>query len=170
MKLNKMTYKMKKNKNFNLIKATLIFFSGLLFSLPAIATSEIFTKFNFNVEFIDNGCISPVSEFSYKLNKDLKVKVNGLSIIVPEGFVTDLASIPRILWSFDPPFDGKYVLSAILHDYLYTYDIVKSRKLADNIFYVAMLEEGTSKFRALKFYLIVRMFGGSHYGSRKKSE
>src|SRR5262245_38142541 len=37
---------------------------------------------------------------------------------VPAGFVTDLASIPRIFWSALPR-DGEYAYAAILHDYLY---------------------------------------------------
>lgn len=39
-------------------------------------------------------------------------------IVVPAGFVTDLASIPRLVWSFYPP-DGPWVKSAIVHDFLY---------------------------------------------------
>ncbi|ECG8634089.1 DUF1353 domain-containing protein, partial [Salmonella enterica subsp. salamae] len=39
-------------------------------------------------------------------------------IEVPAGFVTDLATIPRIFWSLMPP-DGKYAKAAIIHDYLY---------------------------------------------------
>lgn len=39
-------------------------------------------------------------------------------ITVPAGFVTDLASIPRLVWSFYPP-DGPWVKGAIVHDFLY---------------------------------------------------
>lgn len=38
-------------------------------------------------------------------------------IIVPVGFRTDLASTPRILWSWIPP-DWKYSKAAVVHDYL----------------------------------------------------
>src|SRR5689334_1061409 len=42
-------------------------------------------------------------------------------IVVPAGFVTDLASIPRAFWG--PPFfltpAGQYSRAAIIHDYLY---------------------------------------------------
>ena len=37
---------------------------------------------------------------------------------VPKGFVTDLASIPPILYSYLRP-DGPYAYAAIIHDYLY---------------------------------------------------
>lgn len=42
----------------------------------------------------------------------------GDVITVPAGFVTDLASIPRLVWSFYPP-DGPWVKAAIIHDFLY---------------------------------------------------
>lgn len=41
-----------------------------------------------------------------------------IPIIVPRGFVTDLASIPRPLWSWLPP-DGPWAKAAVIHDYLY---------------------------------------------------
>jgi hypothetical protein len=41
-----------------------------------------------------------------------------ISNAFPAGFVTDLASIPRPIWSFFPP-DGPWVKGAIVHDFLY---------------------------------------------------
>lgn len=38
---------------------------------------------------------------------------------VPTGYVTDFASVPRLLWWFTPP-SGEYTLAAIVHDYLIT--------------------------------------------------
>jgi hypothetical protein len=42
----------------------------------------------------------------------------GYKIVVPAGFVTDLASVPRLLWLLWPPF-GKYTRAAVIHDWLY---------------------------------------------------
>ncbi len=39
------------------------------------------------------------------------------TITVPSGFITDLASTPRILWAFIAPFD--VARAAIVHDLLY---------------------------------------------------
>lgn len=39
-------------------------------------------------------------------------------IVVPRGFVTDLASIPRPLWGWLPP-DGPWAKAAVVHDFLY---------------------------------------------------
>jgi len=39
-------------------------------------------------------------------------------IVVPRGFVTDLASIPRPFWSWLPP-DGPWAKATVIHDFLY---------------------------------------------------
>jgi hypothetical protein len=38
---------------------------------------------------------------------------------IPDGFATDLASVPRFFWSLLPP-DGRYEKAAVLHDWLCT--------------------------------------------------
>jgi len=52
-------------------------------------------------------------ELTYQTGPDKEEVIN-----VPAGFVTDLASIPRPIWSFFPP-DGPWVKGAIVHDFLY---------------------------------------------------
>ena len=42
---------------------------------------------------------------------------SGLTITVPAGFRTDLASVPKVLWIWLPP-DWKYTKAAVIHDYL----------------------------------------------------
>lgn len=44
-------------------------------------------------------------------------KVLGREVIVPEGFISDGASVPQLFWNLFPPF-GMYLESAIVHDYL----------------------------------------------------
>ena len=60
-------------------------------------------------------------------------------IVIPKGFKTDFASIPRIFWNIIAPI-GKWTLPSVLHDYLYSegYRLGISRKQADKIFYQAM--------------------------------
>jgi hypothetical protein len=57
-------------------------------------------------------------------------------VIAPTGFVTDLASIPRALWSIWPS-DGSYAYPAIIHDYLY-WTQPCTRAEADNVLKFAM--------------------------------
>jgi Protein of unknown function (DUF1353) len=40
-------------------------------------------------------------------------------IVVPKGFVTDFASIPRPLWSLGLSPHGQYSRAAVIHDFLY---------------------------------------------------
>jgi Protein of unknown function (DUF1353) len=53
------------------------------------------------------------------------------AVQVPKGFVSDLASIPRVFYSLLRP-DGTYAYAAIIHDYLYWTQAVK-RETADEI-------------------------------------
>src|SRR5574341_241530 len=44
---------------------------------------------------------------------------DGRVFLVPAGFITDGASLPRPLWFLYPPFGGEYDRAAIVHDCLY---------------------------------------------------
>lgn len=39
-------------------------------------------------------------------------------IMIPKGFETNGADIPRIFWSIVPPFKPKYLPAVLVHDYL----------------------------------------------------
>ena len=82
---------------------------------------------------------------------------------VPKGTRTDGASVPRIFWSILPP-RGKYLESAVLHDYLYQSppfgDGATGRKMADAIFRRAMKSQGVGKFKRNLMYRAVRAGGG----------
>jgi hypothetical protein len=65
-------------------------------------------------------------------------------VTVPNGFCTDLASIPQFFWSFGLPRIGKYAYAAIVHDFLYWDQTVATREQANEILYIAMLDSGVS--------------------------
>ena len=94
------------------------------------------------------------------LVKEIKVKLrNGYRIIVPAGFKTDFASVPRIFWSVISPIGKGYTSAAIVHDYLYsTHQVTK--KEADNIFLWLMQRDGVSYLKRYAMYWSVRLFGG----------
>ena len=50
---------------------------------------------------------------------------------VPQGYKTNGADIPRVLWSVVPPFKPKYLPAIIVHDYLCDQD---RYRLADILF------------------------------------
>lgn len=85
------------------------------------------------------------------------------AVAVPQGFATDMASIPRIFWPIFPPF-GKYFKAAIVHDYLYQYPTLCTRKEADVIFLEAMKVSGVNKYVAGVMYAAVRLLGWRRYG------
>ncbi len=78
-------------------------------------------------------------------------------IVVPKGFVTDFASVPRLFWAFIPP-DGSYTAAAVVHDYLY-HTQERSRKESDLIFLEAMEVLGVVWWKRKVMYRSVRMFG-----------
>jgi len=88
--------------------------------------------------------------------------------IVPEGFKTDGASIPRFLWSITGcPIKAKYVMAAILHDYLYSREANVPFDHANKAFYRNMRRAGVNKFKAKLMFLAVKYFGKSHYHKGK---
>lgn len=98
----------------------------------------------------------------YVLVRPLSYQVGFLGsevvVTVPDGFMTDLASIPRILWSILPPHDPDYAGAAVLHDYLYEWKGgIFTRVVADAIFYEAMRVLGVPAWKAVFMYLAVRM-------------
>lgn len=54
---------------------------------------------------------------------------DGLFIVIPRGFETDLSSTPKWLWGVVPPY-GDFLLAALIHDYLYVMKL-RDRKYAD---------------------------------------
>lgn len=111
---------------------------------------------------LEKGCIIPIDEFKYKTCQEVSVIIGEKIITVPDGFETDLASIPRLFWSIDSPSDGFSMTPAIIHDYLYTCSNF-NRLFADTALYTMLIADGLSSFTALKFYFAVRMFGMYHY-------
>ncbi len=71
---------------------------------------------------------------------DLTYQIGNTShvIVVPTGFVTDFASVPRAFWAVLPPF-GNHQLAAIVHDFLY-WDQGCTREQADALLRVGMAE------------------------------
>lgn len=113
----------------------------------------------------------PIGDNKWILKEEYKYEINGFIIIVPKGFITDLASVPRILWVFFPPF-GKYTRAAIIHDYLYSElnDTFINRYWADKIFIFIMKEHGVSTYKRVSMYRAVRMFGEPSWKRKIKNE
>jgi len=115
-----------------------------------------------------------------KALKDIGVKVvrdtnKTETITVPTGFITDLASTPRVLWAFIAPFD--VARAAIVHDLLYKSirqyrwkkglieedkELIKNAKVAaDKVFHLAMkdAEPKVSGWKIYSAWKAVDLFG-----------
>ena len=86
------------------------------------------------------------------------VTARGRVWVVPAGFVTDWASVPRFLWPMIPPM-GRWSVPALVHDYLYRTHIVP-RAEADAVFLELMRRHGTNCFTRNIIFRAVRLFGG----------
>lgn len=85
-------------------------------------------------------------------------------IRIQAGYITDLASVPRILWALFPP-HGRYAKAAIIHDWLYD-NALRTKKDADRIFLDGMRVLGVPRWRRMIMYSAVRLFGRGKYGHR----
>lgn len=81
-------------------------------------------------------------------------------IVVPAGFTTDFASIPRFLWSVLPP-AGAYGKAAVVHDFLYRTRGPWTRGEADAVLKEAMGVSGVGWFTRQTIWLGVRT--GGHF-------
>lgn len=81
--------------------------------------------------------------------------------IIPEGFISDGASVPRVFWSVFSP-AGKLFEASLLHDYMYK-EKIASKEEADVLFYSNIIAYGTNKFLAKIAYLFVKYGGKGNY-------
>ena len=89
------------------------------------------------------------------------------AVEVPSGFATDLASVPRLLWSAFPR-TGRYAYAAIIHDYLYWYQPMK-REEADQIFAHAMQDSKVPPATLATLFQTVNLAGQSAWDANKKA-
>jgi hypothetical protein len=115
--------------------------------------------------------IAPLPKEGYwVLLDDTLIKVDGVVFIVPKGFETDFASVPRLFWWFISPTDRDVLRASLLHDYLYR--IGKERGYADKLFYLKLVEDRVPKWKAKLMYWVVRLFGNKawrKYGESTKN-
>lgn len=87
--------------------------------------------------------------------------VAKMTVIVPKGFVTDLASVPRIPLVYTL-FGDRAHYESVPHDYLYQTHLT-SKAIADKVFREAMGVRGKSRFVVWAMYAGVVIGGGPSY-------
>lgn len=83
---------------------------------------------------------------------------NDGMIMVPEGFLSDLSSIPRVLQNVLPK-TGLHDGPSIIHDWCYVYKWRHNRKACDYMFLRAMEVAGVHWFRRFILWAGVRIGG-----------
>lgn len=116
-----------------------------------------------DVEYMTQSCLVPVKDNKFKLCDNMLVRVDNQIHVVPMGFKTDLASIPRVFWPVFSPGSYDSIAPAILHDWHYCCSKDVSRKTADSIFYASLRQHGMGKTQAFIYYLGVRLMGWPFY-------
>jgi hypothetical protein len=95
------------------------------------------------VTFVEEPQVAILLDNRFRLLKDFPVWVDDEWIIMPEGFETDLSSVPRVplvyYW-----LGGRGHKEGILHDWLYKTNMFP-REDCDDIYYWALKSERKSK-------------------------
>ncbi len=91
-------------------------------------------------------------------------------IVVPVGFITDGASVPKvgiIRRLIGDPWSGKYARAAVIHDYGY-FSQIMPRIVVDKIFLNGMKILGVSWWRRGIMYNAIRLVAWIHWNKRRK--
>jgi Protein of unknown function (DUF1353) len=93
--------------------------------------------------------VEPATPVVWRLWEELRYQGDEEEFIVPQGFLTDFATIPRIAVWLIPRF-GAWTKAAVLHDWLLVGHVRKglmSSVDADNLFRRVLREEGVPPYR-----------------------
>ena len=96
---------------------------------------------------------------------DLIYKGRRDRFVIPAGFETDLASIPRIFTPLVTKL-GPWNTAAVVHDWLYQVQTT-TRKDADGIFRRILKEEGVGGFKRWGMWQAVRLGGWVYWNKNR---
>lgn len=68
-----------------------------------------------------------------ELLEDWFITLHGIEVVVPQGFITDGASIPKLLWPLISPF-GPLLEGAIIHDFGYQHGYLLTKYNAMQVY------------------------------------
>lgn len=95
--------------------------------------------------------VQPLKGDKYLLLEEL----NYRDVVVPMGYITNGADIPRIFWSIYPPNRSDFLPGVIIHDYLCDKGEYKK---ADDYFESCLLELGVKEFDRAVLVRSVRLY------------
>lgn len=123
---------------------------------PLMLVSTLVPFGDWDFYFVKGGSIS------WRPNAGQKLQ----AVEVPEGFVSDLTSIPRVFWQVLRP-EGRYAYAAVVHDYLY-WTQTRTREEADQIFRIALEDSKVDPVTIETVYQAVRRLGQSAWDNNAR--
>jgi len=108
---------------------------------------------NFKGELIGKNIWINLEQFVYHVGSYPSKEI----IIVPIGYITDFATVPRIFWTVISPVD-RHAKAAVIHDFLYDYPECYSRKEIDEIFLEALNVLDIKSWKKNCLFYGVRLF------------
>lgn len=112
-----------------------------------------------SIQISNDVYLIPKPDYEWVLLEDLYFTVDAIPYRIEKGFQTDLASIPKWLWSVVSPIRYDLIVPSLIHDFFYATPHNMRRKDIDSIFYWCLKEQGSSKLNAYVYYAAVRLFG-----------
>lgn len=70
------------------------------------------------VKPFDKQSFEVVKKFCFETQIKLGKEIVNVKIVVPKGFKTNGADIPRLFWMFWPPYKSEYFTAVIVHDFM----------------------------------------------------
>lgn len=144
-------------------------------------TFQRFTDFDakLSIEY-DEGASQKLGIDYWRVIQGFKFFFGDLSeekwVFIPAGYLTDGASVPRLLWSLLPPW-GAYGQAAVLHDYLCENLTIQvhgvataiPRAKADAAFKEAMVALDVPRWKRNVMYIAVRVYAKFHKSQDSKA-
>ena len=94
--------------------------------------------------------------------KTLEHDLDPYEIKIPVNFLTDFATIPRILWILLPKYHPDYAFASVIHDYLYK-EGIGNKRYADLIFLEGMGVLNCPWYKKWPMYYAVHKVGQGSY-------
>jgi hypothetical protein len=108
---------------------------------------------------------------AYEVAGDLAITHYGELITVPKFFQYDGASIPPAAWQLvGTPFQPRFMLAAVFHDWLYHTHQLQKQAPTDELFYELLLQTGVNKNKAAAMLAGVRLAGGWYWDNDEEDE
>ena len=98
----------------------------------------------------------------FRLVEPVVMSIGQTRIIVPDGYVTDFASLPSVLHWWIRPTDSRGARAAIVHDWIY-HTHIYPRCVADAFYQVILRQDGMPRRKAKLLCSSVHAFGKGAY-------